>query len=281
MNWDKIKKLTRPQDEMEDDDSVQIADEQSLPSKIYETVSPALDMIIPSAEAKNVSQFSPREYLENKRQQPAFNPKQYLQQASQPKQQESQSKKQQAFIQPNQQEVKQFIIDEARKRGKDPALVLAHFEKESSLDPSAINLKGGGTGARGISQIRRQAFEDAQKFDKSGMLQNLKHTDMANPQNWKENVIAGLNYYDAINKYWKPKTSEEFLKSYNQGSPTAKGYKSREAKEYAKDVMRRYGKYKKYVNDLDIQKMPTSDDSIQLADQPVNYFSGIKKLVRP
>lgn len=281
MNWDKIKKLTRPQDEMEDDDSVQIADEQSLPSKIYETVSPALDMIIPSAEAKNVSQFSPREYLENKRQQPTFNPKQYLQQASQPKQQEPQSKKQQAFIQPTQEEIKQFIVDEATRRNIDPSLALAHFDKESSFNPAAFNKKGGGMGARGLTQVRSMAFTDAQKFDKTGTLKNLQMKDMSNPKYWKENVIAGLNYYDAIKKYWKPKSEEAFLKSYNQGSPKAEGYNSEEAKKYAQDILRKREQYKDYVDQLNMQKMSQSDDSTQLADQPVNYFKGIKKLVMP
>lgn len=284
MNWDKIKKLTRPQDEMEDDDSVQIADEQSLPSKIYETVSPALDMIIPSAEAKNLSQFSPREYLENKRQQPTFNPKQYLQQASQPKQQEPQSKKQQVFIKPTQEEIKQFITDEARKRGEDPALVLAHFEKESSFNPGAYNKEGGGTGARGLSQIRSQAFQEVQNRDKTGEFKKMKHEEMSDPKNWKKNIEAGLNYYDVVKKYWKPKSTKDFLKNYNQGSFKGKKYDPKAAEEYANDVFSRYHRNKQYIDKLDAQRALSSvniDSGEELAADKVDIFKNIKKLMRP
>lgn len=181
---------------------------------------------------------------------------------------------------PSTEQIREFIIDEARRRGKDPALVLAHFEKESSLNPKAFNKGGGGKGARGLTQVREPAFTDAKKYDKSGALKNLKFEDMSDPERWKENVIAGLNYYDVANRYWKPKSTEEFLKSYNQGSPTGKGFKSKEAQEYADDVMARYARQKEYIDSLDSSRALSTMDAQRgepLAQQP-NFPNLIKRL---
>lgn len=297
MDWDKI--LNKNSDQYDqDEDETQIAQTpyfdhtKILPEELLRAIRPVMQMAIPRAEAATVrpakkqpevqeskeTEVKPYETPMDITDEPRFqsvrrslNMEPSTRVVPQKLPQSSGS-----TTMPMNDEVKQFIINEARKRGRDPALVLAHFEKESSLDPAAINKKGGGTGARGLSQIRGPAFEDAKKFDKTGTLQNLKHTDMANPKNWKENVIAGLNYYDAIEKYWKPKSEEAFLKSYNQGSPTAKGYKSKEAKKYAKDILSKREKYKDYVNQLDTQREPASDEPL-LADE--DRFTKIRKII--
>lgn len=255
MDWDQIRKKLSPesnQDTTSDDDSIEIANNSKDPGilpTIYNTISPALNAIIPQAEAGWRDKIRPIKNISNRN----FN------------------EKNKGSTPPTIDEIKEHIVNEANRRNLDPALVLAHFQHESSFNPSAINKKGGGKGARGLSQVRSKAFEDAKKFDTTGTLKGLTIEDMSNPEHWKENVTAGLNYYDAINKYWKPKTDEEFLKSYNQGSPKGKGYRSKEAEKYARDVLTKRDQYQKYVDQLNMEKEPI------LADQ--TRFNKIRKII--
>lgn len=304
-------------EEEEDENPIQIVQDPRLLQKmplspeIIKALSPIMDVVSgPNAEAATISKPKEQEQVP----QPVFNLKKLpdietfpsyntnenkfqfkkIDESLSPKKESLSPKKEikqlekehQSTTLPNQNEIKQFIIDEARKRGRDPALVLAHFEKESSFNPAAINKKGGGTGARGLSQIRGPAFQDVQKYDKTGQFQNMTHKEMSDPRNWKKNIQAGLDYYDIIDKYWKPKTEKEFLKNYNQGSIMGKNYNKKAAEKYASDVFARYNRNKQYVDQIDQQRQrelasTNVDSGEEIAADKMDVIKNIKKLMMP
>lgn len=55
---------------------------------------------------------------------------------------------------PSAQEVMQYLISAGGLNAQQAAAVAASIQKESNFDPTAINLKGGGQGARGLFQHR-------------------------------------------------------------------------------------------------------------------------------
>lgn len=298
MDWQKI--LNQNSDQYdEDEDETQIAESpvldhtKILPEELLRAINPVMQMVMPSAEAATVrpvkKPVQPQQELEEVESKqykaPEITDEPRFQSVrkslnmepsvkARPQKQTIQTK--QPIQMPSTDEIKQFIVDEAVKRKIDPTLALAHFFKESSFNPAAFNKDGGGMGARGLVQIRSQAFEEAQKRDKTGSLKNLKMENMSDPKYWKENVIAGLTYYDAIKKFWHPKTEEEFLRNYNQGSPRAKGYKSKEAKKYARDILAKRQEYKDYVDQLNAQRMPASQGEL-LADE--DRFNKLRKII--
>lgn len=300
MDWQKI--LNQNSDQYdEDEDDTQIAQSpyldhtKILPEELLRAINPVMQMVMPSAEAATVRpikkptqpQQEPEEVESKQYKAPTITDEPRFQSVrkslnmepstkARPQKQTMQVKQLAPVQMPSADEIKQFIVDEATRRNLDPSLVMAHINKESSFNPAAFNKKGGGKGARGLTQVRSKAFEDAQKLDKTGALKNLKFEDMSNPKYWKENVIAGLNYYDAIKRFWHPKSEEEFLRSYNQGSPKAKGYKSKEAKKYAQDILAKREEYKDYVDQLNAQRMPASEGPM-LADE--DRFSRIRKII--
>ncbi len=117
---------------------------------------------------------------------------------------------------PTKAEVVKYIIDKADEFGIDRSLALAQIEHESGGFKLGQVSK---TGARGLSQMFPQAFDDAKSQDEFGDLQDLSYEDVfKNPANWKKQVDAGLLYNKAITKkYNKSGTDDEQLLRYHGG----------------------------------------------------------------
>ena len=274
----------RSREDDEEENPIQIANSENNPSalsNIYKAVSPALEAIIPSAEA------GWRDTIRPIGQKPFKKIDQVLTKKTPERVLKKISQQDESFVPPSQDEIKQFAIDEARKRGLDPAMVLSHIQKESSFNPSAYTSEGKGTGARGLLQIRGPAFGEIQQKDKTGMLKNLKHEDLNNPKNWKEGLVAGLDYYKRAKQMWKGKNMDDVLRNYFQGYIYPHEVeKKKRADDYVKKIHSFYPKHKEYVNKLDQQRQrelasTNVDSGEEIAADKMDVIKNIKKLMMP
>lgn len=177
---------------------------------------------------------------------------------------------------PSKEEIKDYIIQEAKKRGKDPALALAQIEQESGFNPLAISE----TGAKGLGQHFIAAFTDAKKVDANGSLKNLNYRDAMKPENWKAQVDAYFDYKKAIENMWDPKNQEEELRHYHGGSKQSKFYGNEDNDNYVKAIEQRKKKYDKQLSMADnVNRSPSSvEEESQIMGGPSANPEEYKKL---
>ena len=113
---------------------------------------------------------------------------------------------------PSTEDVKSAIIQSAKERGVDPAFALAQGFQESAFKPTAAS----GKGAVGAMQVTPIAFKDLQQHNPK--YKHLDFEDLKDPDNYKEQIDAGLDYMDLLKKRNPNATPDELLRIYNGGS---------------------------------------------------------------
>jgi hypothetical protein len=165
-------------------------------------------------------------------------------------------------------EVKQYVIQQAKERGEDASLALAQMAQESSFNPFAVSKEG----ARGLGQHFPRAFTDAQSIDKKGTLKNLSYDEAMQPENWKAQVDAFFDYRDWLKKNRNPKNEEEFIKFYHAGSKDPQYYNTPDNIEYFDQISKRKPRYEKELTNMnqlteEEQELDRSPSSVNVSPE--------------
>jgi hypothetical protein len=164
---------------------------------------------------------------------------------------------------PSPEEVKAEAINVAKKLNQNPAMFLGQVDQESSFNPLAISK----TGAKGLGQMFPDAYTDAKKMDKDGILKNIPYREMIKPENWKLQLYAAGLYNSWIDKYMTKGAGDEArLKWYSGGGDEEKAKaKGTDPSAYAKAVFRRAKKFEKELG----EQIPTAEVTNENAPKSV------------
>lgn len=174
------------------------------------------------------------------------------------------------------EEVKQYVIEQARERGEDPALALAQMAQESSFNPFEVSEEG----AMGLGQHFPTAFDDAKKIDTKGTLKNLSYEEAMQPENWKAQVDAFFDYRNWLKQNRNPQNEEEFLKFYHAGSK-GKYYNTPKNVEYFNKILRRKPRYEKELtgmNQLTEEEQELDRSPSSVAASPEEKADALRRL---
>lgn len=127
-------------------------------------------------------------------------------------------------------DLSQYILASAQRYDVDPALIGSVIQQESRGDPTAVNMDGGGKGARGPMQVRQAALADYNKANGTKFTMD----DLHNPQ---IGVDVGSWYLSQqLNQFGDPAKA---LIAYNQGAASPEVAKG--IHPYASAVLGRLG----------------------------------------
>jgi hypothetical protein len=165
------------------------------------------------------------------------------------------------FKRPEIKDVKSEAVNVAKRVGLNPAIFLGQIDQESSFNPLAVS----STGAKGLGQMFPDAFIDAKKMDKEGLLKNVSYHDLINPTNWKAQLYASALYNKWIDKYMTKGAGDEArLKWYSDGGDEEKAKRNgTDPSEYSNSVLRRAKKYEKELAEEESQTPNRSPADVQ------------------